>query len=217
MFAMFYSQTSAPTQVNSIVVSSSMLNGAQISGVQVDLRLNGSTVKTGYTPVTFSGLTPNVQYQIVVYWLNDTYFRHFSDGNLNRYATVTLNGTKYASLDAEYQSVPQQDAASLNVIAEFPNGTQIGTSDSVNGTNFHSPGMWVQIVPPQSTQAYTGSYTGGSILPFVLFNHETYIIQMSSAYQNLHFLYWKDNQSDNPTRSVTLNGNATYIAVFVQD
>lgn len=194
-----------------------MLNGAQISGVQVDLRLNGSTVKTGYTPVTFSGLTPNVQYQIVVYWLNDTYFRHFSDGNLNRYATVTLNGTKYASLDAEYQSVPQQDAASLNVIAEFPNGTQIGTSDSVNGTNFHSPGMWVQIVPPQSTQAYTGSYTGGSILPFVLFNHETYIIQMSSAYQNLHFLYWKDNQSDNPTRSVTLNGNATYIAVFVQD
>lgn len=214
---MFYSQTSAPTQVNSIVVSSSMLNGAQISGVQVDLRLNGSTVKTGYTPVTFSGLTPNVQYQIVVYWLNDTYFRHFSDGNLNRYATVTLNGTKYASLDAEYQSVPQQDAASLNVIAEFPNGTQIGTSDSVNGTNFHSPGMWVQIVPPQSTQAYTGSYTGGSILPFVLFNHETYIIQMSSAYQNLHFLYWKDNQSDNPTRSVTLNGNATYIAVFVQD
>lgn len=217
MFAMFYSQTSAPTQVNSIVVSSSMLNGAQISGVQVDLRLNGSTVKTGYTPVTFSGLTPNVQYQIVVYWLNYTYFRHFSDGNLNRYATVTLNGTKYASLDAEYQSVPQQDAASLNVIAEFPNGTQIGTSDSVNGTNFHSPGMWVQIVPPQSTQAYTGSYTGGSILPFVLFNHETYIIQMSSAYQNLHFLYWKDNQSDNPTRSVTLNGNATYIAVFVQD
>ncbi len=214
MFTTFYSQTSLPTTPNSIVVTSSLVNGASVSGVQVDLRINGSTIKTGFTPVTFSGLEKGAQYQIVVYWLNYTYFRHFSDGNLNRYATVILNGSKYVALNAEYESIPAKDAASLNVIAEFPNGTQIGTSDLVNGSNFHSPGMWVQIVPPQSTQAFTGSFTGGSILPFVLLNHENYTIQMSAGYQNLHFLYWKDDQSKDPTRTIALSGNATYIAVF---
>ena len=217
MFTTFYSQTSLPVPNNSIVISSSMLNGASLSGVQVDLRINGSTIETGYTPVTFSKLTPGIEYEVVVYWLNNTYFRHFSDGNLNRYATVTLNGSKYDTLNAEYESVPQQDAASLNVVAEFPNGTQIGTSDLVNGSNFHSPGMWFQIVPPESTEAFTGSYTGGSILPFILFNHQTYTIQMSSGYQNLNFLYWKDNKSQDPTRVITLNGNTTYIAIFNQN
>jgi hypothetical protein len=216
MFTTFYSQTSLPTPTNSIVVSSTMLSGTGLSGVQVDLRLNGTTIRTGYTPVTFSGLTPGVPYEIVVYWLNNTYFRHFSDGDLNRYDTVTLNGSKYINLDAEYQTVPQQDAAALNVVAQFPNGTQIGTSNERNGSDTHTPGMWLQIIPPQSAQAFTGSYTGGSILPFVLFNHETYTIQMSAAYQSYHFLYWKDNRSTNTTRSVTLNGNATLTAVFEQ-
>ena len=194
-----------------------MINGTSFSGVQVDLRVNGTTIKTSYTPATFSGLTPGIQYQVVVYWLTNTYFRHFSDGDLERYATVTLNGTKYVSLNAEYQSVPPQDAAALNVIAELPNGTQIGTSDLVNGSDFHTPGMWFQIIPPGSNQAFTGSYTGGSILPFIFFNHETYTIQMSTGYQNLHFEYWKDNLSDNLTRTLTLNGNETFVAIYDED
>jgi len=214
MFLTFYSQTSLPPPTNSIVVTSSLLNGTSISGVQVDLRLNGSTIKTAYTPAIFSGLKPGLKYQAVVFWLNNTYFRHFSDGELNRYDTVTLNGSKYVSLNAEYEYISPRDAASLNVIAEYPNGTQIGTSDYLNGSDTHTPGMWVQIVPPQSTLAYTGSFTGGSVLPFVFFNHETYTIQMSSSFGNLQFLYWKDNHSTDPNRSVALSGNATYIAVF---
>lgn len=214
MYTMFYSQTTTPPPTNSIVVTSVTLSGESISGVQIDLRINGSTIKTGYTPVTFSGLTTGVQYQVVAYWLNNTYFRHFSDGNLNRYATVTLNGTGHASLVAEYESVPPQDAASLNILAEYPNGTQIGTSDLVNGSNEHSPGMWVQIIPPGSSAAYTGSYTGGSILPFVFANHEDYTIQMSTGYGNLHFVYWQDNHSTNATRTIALNGNATYVAIY---
>jgi hypothetical protein len=210
----FYSQTTLPPPANSIVVNSTTLNGTPISGVQIDLRVNGSTIKTGYTPVTFTGLQTGLQYQVVAYWLNNTYFRHFSNGQLNRYDTVTLNGSGHATLVAEYQSIPSQSAAALNVIAEFPNGTQIGTSDQVNGSDFHSPGMWVQIVPPGSNQPYTGSFTGGSILPFVFFNHEDYTIQMSSGYGNLHFAYWKDNRSANSTRTVALNGNTTFVAIY---
>ena len=216
LFTTYYSQTSLPIPTNSIVVSSTLLTGTEISGVQVDLRINGSTIKTEYTPATFSGLQPGIQYQIVVYWLNNFYFRHFSDGNLNRYATVTLNGSKYAALNAQYENVPQSEAAALDVVARFPNGTQIGVSDLVNGSNFHSPGMWFQVVPPGSTQAYTGSYTGGSILPFILFNHESYTVQMSEGYQNVTFAYWVDNRSTNPDRNITLDGNATYIAIYEQ-
>src|SRR5579864_5310462 len=115
MFTTFYSQTTLPVPTNSIVVNSSILTGASLSGVQVDLRINGSTIKTAYTPATFSGLTPGVQYQIVVYWLPNYYFRHFTDGQLNRYDEVTLNGTKYASLNAVYENIPASQAASLNV------------------------------------------------------------------------------------------------------
>ena len=213
----FYAQTSSPPPVNSISVSSSLLTGSTIEGVQVDLRVNGSTIKSGYTPVTFTGLHPGIQYQVVVYWLDSYYFRKFSDGNLNRYATVTLNGTKYASLNAQFEQVPATQAAQLNVIAEFPNGTLIGTSLTVNQTYQHTPGMWVQIVPPGQTAAYTGSFTGGSILPFVLFNHETYTVEMSGVYGNIQFSHWQDNQSNiNPTRTVTLNGDTTLTAIYVQ-
>lgn len=216
MLTTFYSQTSLPIPTNSIVVSSNSLRGSSISGVRVDLRINGSTIKTAYTPATFSGLTPGTNYEVVVYWLPDYYFRHFADGQLNRYDTVTLNGTKYASLNALYEYVPASQAAALNIVAEFPNGTQIGTSDLVNGSNFHTPGMWMQLVPPGQNSAYTGSFTGGSILPFILVNHDSYTIQMADGYGNVVFSHWKDNNSKNPIRQVTLNGNATYYAIFVQ-
>jgi hypothetical protein len=100
-------------------------------------------------------------------------------------------------------------------MAEFPNGTIIGTS-SVNSGGYiqHTPGMWLDVVPPGSMVPFTGSFTGGSILPFIFFNTETYTVQMSTGYQNYQFAYWKDNNSTNPDRSITLDGNATYIAVY---
>ncbi|MFI5420167.1 MAG: hypothetical protein ACHQ1H_04300 [Nitrososphaerales archaeon] len=216
MLTTFYSQTSLPIPINSIVVSSSALSGSSLPGVQVDLRINGSTIKTAYTPATFSGLTPGVVYQIVVYWLPDYYFRHFSDGQLNRYDTVTLNGSKYSTVNALYEFIPPSESAALDVIAQFPNGTEIGTSDTVNGSYFHTPGMWMGIVPPGQNQAYTGSFTGGSVLPFILVNHDTYVIQLANGYGNVVFSHWKDNGGKNPTRQVTMNGNASYVAVFVQ-
>jgi hypothetical protein len=54
--------------------------------------------------VTFSGLQTGVQYQLVVFWYGNYYFRHFSDGDLNRYALVTLNATQNSvSLTGLYQ------------------------------------------------------------------------------------------------------------------
>jgi hypothetical protein len=201
------------------VTGSDLHTGATITGMYVDLRLNDNSVQSGYTPVTFSGLQTGVQYLVVVYWYGSYYFRHFSNGDLQRYELVTLNSTSgqnTITLNALYETVPKSQAASLNLIAQFPNGTQIGTASEDNGYPQHTPGMYLTVTPPGSGSPFTATFTGGSILPFIFFNGETYTVQMSTGYSNITFAYWKDNGSTDPTRSFALTGNATYIAVYVQ-
>jgi len=63
---------------NSITVTSEDIgNGTKLTGFTVDLRVNGNPVQSGFTPVTFSGLKTGVQYQIVIYWYGNYYFREF--------------------------------------------------------------------------------------------------------------------------------------------
>src|SRR5580658_6271207 len=119
--------SASPSPVpNSITVTSADIgNGTTLTGFTVDLRVNGNPVQSGFTPVTFSGLQTGVQYQVVVYWYGNYYFREFSNGDLNRYALITLNASQDSvSLTGLYQYVPASDAGSLNIIAQFPNGTQ---------------------------------------------------------------------------------------------
>jgi len=205
---------------NSITVTSSDLHtGASLTGFYVDLRQNNNHVQGGFTPVTFSGLQTGVQYLVVVYWYGSNYFRHFSNGNLQRYELVTLNSTagqNSITLNALYESVPSAQAASVNIIAQFPNGTQIGTASTDNGYPQHTPGMYLTVTPPGGSGPFTATFTGGSILPFIFFNGQTYTVQMSTGYNNITFSYWKDNGSTDPTRSVPLNGNTTIIAIYTQ-
>jgi hypothetical protein len=201
------------------VTGSDLHTGGTITGMYVDLRLNDNSIQDGFTPVTFSGLQTGVQYLVVVYWYGSYYFRHFSNGDLQRYELVTLNSTTgqdTITLNALYENVPTSQAASLNLIAQFPNGTQIGTASEDNGYPQHTPGMYLTVTPPGSDSPFTATFTGGSILPFIFFNGETYTVQMSTGYSNITFAYWKDNGSTDPTRSFALAGNATYIAVYVQ-
>jgi hypothetical protein len=207
-----------PPTSNSITVTShDMHTGATLSGFFVDLRVNGNHIASGFTPYTFTNLQLGVQYQVVVYWYGSDYFRHFSDGNLNRYALVTLNSTAGQtsySLDALYESVPKAQAASLNVIAQYPNGTQIGTTFNNQGYPQHTPGMWLTITPLGSTSPFTGTFTGGSILPFILFKGQTYTVSMTQSYNDIVFSHWQDTGSTNPVRTVALNGNTTVIAIY---
>jgi hypothetical protein len=76
--------------------------------------------------------------------------------------------------------------------------------------------MYLTVTPPGSTSPFTATFTGGSILPFIIFNGQTYTVQMSTGYSNIIFSSWKDNGSTDPTRSFALAGNATYIAIYVQ-
>jgi hypothetical protein len=201
------------------VTSSNLVTGATLSGMYVDLRLDNNHVESGYTPVTFSGLQQGAKYLVVVYGYGDAYFRHFSNGNLQRYSYVTLNATAGQasySMNALYEVVPNAQAASLNIIAQFPNGTQIGTASEIDGYPQHTPGMYLSVTPPGATAPYTATFTGGSILPFIFFNHQTYTVAMSLGYGNITFSHWEDNGNTDPTRAFALNGNATFIAIYTQ-
>lgn len=197
----------SPNLNNNITVVSSALNGSKLTGFSVELRVNGTDVKSGTTPVTFSNLTTGVQYVVVANSCCNSYFRHYSNGNLNRFAVVNLTGSSPVSLDAVYQNVTAPKAATLNILAQFSNGTQIGTSD-------YTPGMWLTVVPPNQTNPFTGAYTGGSILPFTLFKNENYTIQITQGYGNIQFSHWKDNNSPNATRVIQLSSNSTYTAIY---
>ena len=181
----------------------------------MDLRVDGYAIASGFSPITFTDLEPGIQYQVVAYWAGNYYFRNFGSSDLNRYALVTFNstGSTTVSLDAQYQYVPKSEAASLDIIAELPNGTILGTT--YNNSNYieHTPGLWLTVAPPGSGP-FTGSYTGGSSLPFVLISGQTYTIQMTLGYGNLQFAYWKDNGSVSASRSVLLDQNTTLIAVY---
>jgi hypothetical protein len=206
--------TSTVAGAYSIVVNSNDLNGTRLAGMYVDVRVNGNHIESGFTPVTLGNLRPGVQYQVVIYWYGHYYFRHFSDGDLNRYELITLNSTRdTVTLDALYQYVPSNQAATLNIIADLPNGTQIGTTFNNSDYIQHTPGMWLT-VGPTGQAPFTGSFTGGSILPFVLLKDQSYTISMTAGYGNYHFSYWKDDGSTDLNRTVLLTTNATYTVIY---
>ena len=211
-------ESSGGASGNITVTGSDLHTGSSLTGAYVDLRLNNNHVESGFTPITFSGLETGMKYLVVVYWFGNYYFRHFSNGNLQRYAWVTLNATAGQtsySMNALYENVPKGQAASLNILAQFPNGTQIGTASEIDGYPQHTPGMYLWVAPG-SGAPFTATFTGGSILPFIFFNGQTYTAGMSAGYGKISFDHWQDNGNRSPTRSFGLYGNATYVAVYVQ-
>ncbi len=206
----------ASTNSDTITVTSALLNGTLINGIYYDLRLNNTVVSCGYTPLTFTNLSPGQTYELVAYWATDYYYRHFSNGNLNRYQLFSMNVSSSYNITGIYEYIPLKKLATLNIVAEFPNGTLIGQSYQQGKNFFHTPGMWIAITPPGSSTPYTGGYTGGSILPFDLVNHSSYTIKMAQGYQNINFSHWDDTGSNNTSRVLKIQGDTNLTAIYVQ-
>ncbi len=181
-----------PGGPNSVTVNSSYLTAATLNGMYAELRLDGNTLAGGFTPMTFTNLA-TAPYQIVMYSGQDNYMRHFSDGTLIRYHYVTP-GAGPITLNAMYENVPSASSAQLNVNAFDTLGHPIN-------------GLWMGLTPPGQTTQYTASFTGASDVPFVIFNGQTYRVQMGS-FGIYMFDHWQDNLSTNPVRDFAMNGNS---------
>jgi hypothetical protein len=113
------------------------------------------------------------------------------------------------TLDAVYENVPSSQAAHLDVTALDSNGNVLGSSQMVNGSVVATPGMYVDLIPPAQITPYTATFSGAGDLPWALFNGQTYTVEMSKGYGKYQFDHWQDNNSTDPVRSFTLNGDNT--------
>jgi hypothetical protein len=87
---------------NTITVQGKSLDGKALS-MWVTIQQNGSTVKSGFTPLTFSGVT-GAKYTVVAhdYAAGSIYFDHWGNGSTNKARAVTLNSNVW--FDAFYKT-----------------------------------------------------------------------------------------------------------------
>jgi hypothetical protein len=105
----------------------------------------------------------------------------------------------------------------LNIIAEYPNGTQIGTTFNNTGYIQHTPGMWLTVTPPDATIPYTGDIHGRespSVRPFQG-------VQLYSYHDPPHTVTSSSPTGRTPAARTglgrsTLDQNTTLIAIYEQ-
>src|SRR3989475_620031 len=100
------STASATTSSNStaqatLAVKSVDLSGNSFAGMWTTIQSGGTTVKTGYTPVTFTGTT-GTQYTVTVSNYQNNVFNHWDDGSTN--AARTITPTQSTTLTAYYST-----------------------------------------------------------------------------------------------------------------
>jgi hypothetical protein len=154
---------------------------------------DGPVMKTGFTPLTFTGDT-GAEYNVSVANYDGEMFKHWEDGSTGNTRTVHLSAdtTKTATYDRGHSQsgftplthtgAPGQPALTVNA-----------TTTTIGG----SLRMWT-IIDPQSTNA-TGT---------------TYKVYATNGYQNLTFDHWGDNGSKDRVRTLTIDKNTTITAYY---
>ncbi|OLD21953.1 MAG: hypothetical protein AUG16_03930 [Thaumarchaeota archaeon 13_1_20CM_2_39_20] len=127
------------TQI-SITVNSVNQSGNPITGMWTVLRYaNGTTITSGFTPVTFTA-TSGIQYVVHVGNYQNAVFNHWNDGNTSSYKTITpaqnVTLTAYYSTGTTGAIVPsaKQNLQSTSSGSNASNATEIGNGTVTNKT-----------------------------------------------------------------------------------
>src|SRR5947209_4636468 len=127
------------TQI-SITVNSVGLSGNPITGIWTVLRYtNGTSIISGFTPVTFTA-TSGIQYVVHVGNYQNAVFNHWNDGNTSSYKTITpaqnVNLTAYYSTGTTGAIAPsaKQNLQSTSSGNNASNATEIGNGTVTNKT-----------------------------------------------------------------------------------
>jgi hypothetical protein len=204
---------------NTVTVNAELLDGSDLTGMRAELRTTaGDNEESGFTPATLT-MQPSEDYRVIMYSFDNNYFRHWSDGGLHRYHSVSPDDAGQ-SFTARYEHIDDSQKAKLRVVAMTADGQPIGgtTGTSEDGTLVSEPGVEVQIAPPGSLTpftAYTAGFSGGSEIEeqFYFINGQTYVVMMQS-FDEYQFSHWQDNGSTNSARAHTLSGDVTLTAIY---
>src|SRR5689334_9969951 len=172
----------------SITVNSANLAGVSFTGMWVELHAsNGTTLATGYTPITFKVASGNA-YTVVSSNYQNYVFNHWNDGTTTTSKTITP--TQNTSL-TEFYSTGQ---VSLKV-------KTVDLSGNVN------TGLWTTLVSGGTT-----IQTGYTTKTFTVTTGNQYTVTVSN-YQNYVFDHWSDGNT-NPNRVITPTQATTLVAYY---
>lgn len=188
---------SPPQQPSAVTLTVNTVDsaGEAINGYYTTLSQNGATIKTAFSPASFT-LNSGQTYQVAVADYGDYVFDHWNDGSTIRQKTVTLQQS--ATLTAHYKSktteVPLQEEATLTV-----------TSVDLSGKTV--TGLWTVIKKNGATVK-----TGYTPLTYSAQVGSTYEVSVAN-YKNYVFDHWESG-SKSSTRQVTVNADTTLTAYY---
>ena len=175
---------------NTLTVNAYSPSGDPIS-MYTTIKTGGSTVKTGYTPLTITGTT-DAQYTVQVYNYGDMVFDHWGGGSgSSNPRTLTLWGDTTAT--AHYRSSSSSSTYDLSVRAYSTGGAALSMYATIQ-----SGGTTVK------SGHTTFSYEGGA--------GKTYVVT-AQDYGSYVFDHW-GNGGTNRARSITLDNDVTAVAYY---
>src|SRR3989475_4484326 len=178
----FFFDPSGPSQSTiSLTVISNDLSGNQITGMWTELHdSSGKTLKTGYTPISFS-VTSGTQYIVYVSNWQNIVFSHWEDGSTNPQRTVvpiqstTLTAYYYTGSTA----TPPQSPTGLAAVAVSPSQINLSWTAAYDGgsaitgykieRSADNGATWSTIVSNTASTSTTYSDTG--LLPSTTYTY----------------------------------------------
>jgi hypothetical protein len=183
-----YYKTTTPTEAT-LTVNSVDLNGKAITGLWTVVKKDGTTVKTGYTPLTFT-VQAGSTYEVSVGNYQNYAFDHWESGSKSSTRQVTVNTD--TALTAYYSTGSTKVTLTIKSVG-------------LDGSSI--TGLWTVI-------SGSGSATGFTPLSYTANAGSQYTITMGE-YLNYKFDHW-DNGSTSKSRTITPNSNTVLTAYYRQ-
>jgi spherulation-specific family 4 protein/PKD domain-containing protein len=148
---------STPNPEHTLSVKSVDQNGNAINGMWMEVKKNGVTVKTGFTPLTVS-LEESTAYTVSASNYQQIIFDHWSDGSKSSTTSVNLSGD--SSLTAHYGNGVTITPLSVSMHADKTSalaGSSIAFSASIQGGT--APYTWSVQFGDGTTSPYSSAAT----------------------------------------------------------
>src|SRR5438132_173601 len=140
--------------------------GNTITGYWVEVRQGGTTVKTGFSPVSFTLAAGS--YEVAVGDYGGYFFKQWSDGTTARFHPITITSTGAVSLTALYTTSP---SATPNFsISASPSSLSLNTGSSgkytinIKSVNSYSSSVSLSLTSP-SIAGVTATFNPTSVTP----------------------------------------------------
>src|SRR2546427_1014275 len=155
-------RATAQVVTSTLTVTTQDSSGNTLTGFYITLKQSGTTIATGFSPVTFT-LNDGVQYTVTAAGYSTNVFDHWLDtGSTSSSRAITIN------TNTQITAVYRTTALSLS-----PTSGPAGTSVTVTGKNFAAnsgitityDGTSIATTPTSITTNSTGSFTGSITIP----------------------------------------------------